>query len=89
MDILPMADRNELTDDEFFNRSAELDNLFNLLESTSNGNAPDIMLTGIRGVGKTVFLKKIKNNWIKIIWLFMLIFQELNVIEKEICLLLG
>lgn len=62
MVILPMADRNELTDDEFFNRSAELDNLFNLLESTSNGNAPDIMLTGIRGVGKTVFLKKIKKQ---------------------------
>mgnify|MGYP003301237516 CR=1 FL=1 len=32
----------------------------NLLNSTSDSNAPDILVTGIRGVGKTVLLNKIK-----------------------------
>ena len=32
------------------------------MESTSQGHAPDILLTGIRGVGKTVFQKKLKRQ---------------------------
>lgn len=33
-----------------------------LLETTANGNVPEILLTGQKGVGKTVFLKKIKKR---------------------------
>lgn len=62
MNILPWGNRETLSDDEFYNRSLEIANLKSLLSSTESGNAPDILLTGIRGVGKTVFLKKIKKE---------------------------
>lgn len=57
---LPWATSKILTDDEFFNRTLEISNLTNLLESTADSNAPDILVTGIRGVGKTVLLNKVK-----------------------------
>lgn len=60
MSHLPWANRKTLTDEEFFNRTQEISNLTKLLQSTSENNAPDILLTGIRGVGKTVLLDKIK-----------------------------
>ena len=59
---LPMPDKQNLSDEEFYNRTAELDNLIQLLDSTKNGNAPDLLVTGVRGVGKTVFLRKIKRQ---------------------------
>ena len=62
MGQLPLPDKQNLTDEEFFNRTTELTNLTNLLNSTQSGNAPDLLLTGIRGVGKTVFLRKIKQE---------------------------
>ena len=60
MSNLPWGNSKILTDEEFFNRTREISNLTKLLESTSESNAPDILLTGIRGVGKTVLLNKIK-----------------------------
>ena len=60
MDHLPMGDKTELSDDEFYNRVHEISTLTSLLKLTGDSNAPDILLTGIRGVGKTVFLKKLK-----------------------------
>ncbi len=60
MSNLPWGTSKILTDKEFFNRTHEISNLTNLLHSTSEGNAPDILVTGIRGVGKTVLLNKIK-----------------------------
>ena len=60
--MIPWGTRENLREDEFYNRTAEIDNLKSLLQTTSNGNAPQILLTGIRGVGKTVFLKKIKKE---------------------------
>lgn len=62
MEYLPWGNKQNLTDDEFFNRNYELDNIKRLLASTSQENAPDILLTGVRGVGKTEFLKKIKRD---------------------------
>lgn len=62
MSDLPWGNNQNLTDDEFYNRESELINITNLLESTSQGHAPDILLTGIRGVGKTVFQKKLKRQ---------------------------
>ena len=60
--MIPWGTRENLSEDEFYNRIAEIDNLKSLLNTTSNGNAPQILLTGLRGVGKTVFLKKIKKE---------------------------
>ena len=60
--MISWGTRENLHEDEFYNRVAEIDNLKSLLNTTSNGNAPQILLTGLRGVGKTVFLKKIKKE---------------------------
>lgn len=62
MTDLPWGNTQNLTDDKFYNRESELINLKNILHSTSQGHAPDLLLTGIRGVGKTVFLKKLKRE---------------------------
>ena len=60
--MIPWGTRENLSEDEFYNRKRELDNIKSLLKTTANGNPPQILLTGIRGVGKTVFLKKIKQD---------------------------
>ena len=60
MSKLPWGNSRILTDDEFFNRTQEISNLTKLLQSTGESNAPNILVTGIRGVGKTVLLNKIK-----------------------------
>ena len=62
MTDLPWGNNQNLTDEEFYNRESELVNIKNILHSTSQGHAPDLLLTGIRGVGKTVFLKKLKRE---------------------------
>ena len=53
MTDLPWGTNQNLTDEEFYNRKSELINIKNLLQSTGQGHAPDLLLTGIRGVGKT------------------------------------
>lgn len=60
MSQLPWPTSKYLTDDEFYNRTQEINNLINILKSTGENNAPKLLLTGIRGVGKTVLLHKIK-----------------------------
>ena len=60
MSNLPWATSKVLNDEEFFNRTQEISNLTSLLNTTGENNAPDILVTGVRGVGKTVMLNKIK-----------------------------
>ena len=62
MKKLPWGTRNKLSDDEFYGRSNELITIKSILYTTEYANAPEILLTGIRGVGKTVFLNKIKDD---------------------------
>ncbi|MFM5883159.1 AAA family ATPase [Methanobrevibacter gottschalkii] len=62
MTDLPWGNNQNLTDEEFYNRESELISIKNILHSTGQGHAPDLLLTGIRGVGKTVFLKKLKRE---------------------------
>jgi len=52
----------ELTDAQFYNREQEIFVLESLIESSSKGSPPTIMVSGIRGIGKTVLLKKIKKD---------------------------
>ena len=62
MNNIPWGNNENLDDDQFFNRSIELTHLKQMLMTTENETPPNILLTGIRGVGKTVFLKKIKKE---------------------------
>ncbi|MDR3291717.1 MAG: ATP-binding protein [Methanobrevibacter sp.] len=62
MNRLAWGNCSELEDDEFYNRIEEIDFLKSLLESSSNRTSPTIVVPGLRGVGKTVLLKKIKKE---------------------------
>ena len=62
MDNLPWGNNQNLNDNQFYNRINELNNFKYMLNSTSVGSPPNILLTGIRSVGKTVFLKKVKKD---------------------------
>ncbi len=59
MDDLAWGTDAELTDEQFYNRENDITLIKSLLETTAKGSPPTIMIVGIRGVGKTVLLKKI------------------------------
>ena len=61
-EIASITDTN-LTETQFYNRIDEINMLSNLLKSTEFNSSPTILLTGIRGVGKTALIKKIKNKF--------------------------
>lgn len=63
-EIASITDIN-LTETQFYNRVDEINMLSNLLGSTEFNSSPTILLTGIRGVGKTALIKKIKNKFDK------------------------
>lgn len=48
--------------EEFYNRTGELNLIYNLLDTTQYGSSPTILITGIRGVGKTVLIKKLEEQ---------------------------
>ena len=54
--------KENLRQDEFYNKIAEIDNLKSLLNTATNVNVPQILLTGLRSVEKQYFLKKLKRN---------------------------
>lgn len=60
MSTIPWGDTQELNDTQFYNRTEEIDSLLRFLKTTEEEIAPNLLLTGIRSIGKTVFLKKIK-----------------------------
>ena len=62
MENLPWGTNSELENEEFYNRKSEILYIKQLLETTSSGTPPTMILPGIRGVGKTVLLKKIKKE---------------------------
>jgi len=51
---------NNLDDTLFYNRKEDLEFLTNILDSSQYGSTPTILLTGIRGVGKTALMNKLK-----------------------------
>lgn len=62
MEDLAWGTDAELTDEQFYNRKSDISLIKSILESTSTGSPPTLMIVGIRGVGKTVLLKKIKKE---------------------------
>ena len=54
---------NELTDSQFYNRVDDINMISNLLYSSTQGSTPTLFLTGIRGVGKTALIRKIKRQF--------------------------
>jgi len=62
MNELPWGNDAELNDNQFYNRIDDISLLKRLLETTSQQTSPTILISGIRGVGKTVLLKKIKKD---------------------------
>ncbi len=61
-EIASITDTN-LTKTQFYNRIDEINLLSSLLNSTEFNSSPTILLTGIRGVGKTAIIKKIKKKF--------------------------
>ena len=63
-EIASITDTN-LTETQFYNRADEINMLSSLLGTTEFNSSPTILLTGIRGVGKTALIKKIKDKFDK------------------------
>lgn len=62
MEDLAWGTDAELTEEQFYNRERDISLIKSILETTSTGSPPTLMIVGIRGVGKTVLLKKIKRE---------------------------
>lgn len=60
---LPLGNDNDLDDTQFYNRVNEISFLSDNLELAEKGSTPTILLTGIRGVGKTALMKKLKKDF--------------------------
>ena len=54
---------SNLDDSLFYNRKKDLKFLEDILDSSQYGSTPTILLTGVRGVGKTALINKIKNDF--------------------------
>ena len=65
MDQIASITDTNLTETQFYNRVDEINMLSSLLGSTEFNSSPTILLTGIRGVGKTALIKKIKDKFDK------------------------
>ena len=65
MDQIASITDTNLTETQFYNRADEINMLSSLLGTTKFNSSPTILLTGIRGVGKTALIKKIKDKFDK------------------------
>jgi len=61
--MLPWSTNNNLTDIQFFNRTNEINLISNILKTTEEGSSPDLFVIGVRGVGKTVLMRKILHDF--------------------------
>ncbi len=60
---IPWGTDGDLDETQFYNRIEDIEFVSNWLNSTQNGSAPTILLTGVRGVGKTALIKKLKDSF--------------------------
>ncbi len=63
MNELAWGTNNDLNDNQFYNRIDDIKFISDLLKSSQYGTSPSILLTGIRGVGKSALMKKIQKNF--------------------------
>ncbi len=79
MGNLPLGNDNDLNQRQFYNRVEEISFIKDNLELVKKGSTPTILLTGIRGVGKTALLKKLKkdleNN-------YLVVYMDLSAMDK-------
>lgn len=76
---LPLGNDNDLDDAQFYNRVDEISFLSDNLELTKKGSTPTILLTGIRGVGKSALMKKLKKNLQNE---YLVVYMDLSAIDK-------
>ena len=79
MTSLPLGNDNDLDDNQFYNRINEISFLSDNLELTKKGSTPTILLTGIRGVGKSALMKKLKKDFQDE---YLVIYMELSAMDK-------
>ena len=60
---IPLGNDIDLDDSQFYNRVNDISFLYNHLKTTEDGSSPAILLTGVRGVGKTVLMKKLIKDY--------------------------
>ena len=65
MNELPWGTNNDLDDTKFYNRHEDIQFISDLLKNSQYGNSPSILITGLRGIGKSALLKKIQKTLIK------------------------
>jgi len=63
MNELAWGTNTDLNNKQFYNRNEDIKFISDLLKSSQYGTSPSILLTGIRGVGKSALLKKIQKNF--------------------------
>ena len=63
MNRLAWGTNNDLNDNQFYNRAEDIKFISNLLKSSQYGTSPSILITGIRGVGKSALMKKIQKKF--------------------------
>ncbi len=79
MTTLPLGNDNDLDDTQFYNRVNEIKFISDNLELTKKGSTPTILLTGIRGVGKTALMKKLKKDLKKE---YLVVYMDLSMMDK-------
>ncbi len=63
MNELAWGTNNDLNDKQFYNRIEDIRFISDLLKSSKYGTSPSILITGIKGVGKSALMKKIQKNF--------------------------
>ena len=57
MNELAWGTNIDLNDNQFYNRVEDIEFISDLLRSSQYGTSPSILLTGVRGVGKSALMK--------------------------------
>lgn len=63
MNELAWGTNIDLNDNQFYNRIDDIKFISDLLRSSQYGTSPSILLTGVRGVGKSALMKKIQKTF--------------------------
>ena len=79
MASLPLGKDNDLDDSQFYNRVDEISFISDNLELAKKGSTPTILLTGIRGVGKTALMKKLKKDFQNE---YLVVYMDLSAMDK-------